>query len=67
MAAKLYSGGGEVVAHSSESASHGSAGARRTAELAPTKFHSVSSVPTAKTNEAMLMTRFSPSQPSPES
>jgi hypothetical protein len=67
MAAKLYSGGGDDVDHSSESASHGSGGAGAPRNWLRTKLYSVINVPVANTNDAMLMRRLSPSHPSPES
>src|SRR5689334_14208498 len=65
ISAKLNSGGGEVVAHSSESAFHGSSPARGPRFTLQTKLISVSSTPTANTNEKMLMSMLSESQPRP--
>jgi hypothetical protein len=63
----LYSGGGEEVDHSSESAPHGSGGAGAPRNWLRITLKRVSSVPSAKTNDATLMRRFNPSHPSPES
>ncbi len=68
IAAKLYSGGGEVVAHSSESARHGF-GPLRSAVAAGCGSRSKSdrSVPPANATEPMLTIGFSVDHPSPAS
>src|SRR5438067_8488428 len=63
--AKLYSGGGEVVAHSKVSAAHGLGPAGLPHQRAWNQFTNVIPVPTAKMKPPIVEMRFRPSHPRP--
>src|SRR5437588_10867433 len=63
--AKLYSGGGDVVAHSSVSASHGSGPAGFPRQRAWNQLSSVMPVPSAKLKPPIVEMGVRPSHPRP--
>jgi hypothetical protein len=63
--AKLYSGGGEVIVHSSVAASHGSAGAGSPDRRLRATFQKKNTIENAMTNAPTVLTIFQVSQPRP--